>query len=120
MQNQMSTRITNACSAKSPLIVCAFADNKENMCSQNVMNDSCASASTQNVTQDFIHSVVNNAIKSEIISLVNDATVALNECCRQSYNAAIICDNVLQIAISTRASKYKWKKERKYRITGSR
>lgn len=63
----MFLRITNPCSAKSPLIVRIFDDNNENTCSQNVMNASCASAISQNIVQDFIHSVVNNAIKSNVI-----------------------------------------------------
>jgi len=85
---------TNTCSVKSPLIF-HTVDNNKNTCSPNDINANCASISSQNVAQDFIHFVVNNAIKSDVISLVNDVTVVLDDCCKKTYNTAIICDNVL-------------------------
>lgn len=74
----------------------------------------------QNVTCDFTQSIITNASNSEVILLLQTTTFALDDCCEKTYNAAVKCDNVLQTALRTREYKSDWKKERQYRITGSR
>ena len=44
----------------------------------------------------------------------------MEDCCKNIYNKYVVCNNVLSTAISTNGNKFNWKKERQYRITGSR
>lgn len=91
----------------------------ENVNYKNVKK-SGVSKSFQNINCDFTQLAITNASNSEVILLLQTTTFALNDCCEKTYNAAVKCDNVLQTALKTKGYKSYWKKERQYRITGSR
>lgn len=96
-----------------------FEIHNENVNYENIKKSGVAK-NFQNVTCDFTQSIITNASNSEIILLLQTTIFALNDCCEKTYNAAVKCDNVLQTALKTREYKSDWKKERQYRITGSR
>lgn len=56
------------------------------------------------VTCDFTQSIITNALNSEIILLLQTTIFALNDCCEKTYNAAVKCDNVLQIALRVKTT----------------
>lgn len=68
----------------------------------------------------FIKQIIENSKRGELFLNLTKEVAALEDCCKQVYNSEIICKDVLQTAIKTQGIDSTWKKERKFRITGSR
>ena len=73
-----------------------------------------------NCTHNSIQSITNNAKCSKEIVFLKNIKFNLADCCQNTFENEITCDNVLQTAIRTKDSKLAWQQERKFRITGSR
>ena len=74
----------------------------------------------ENCTQNFIQSIINIAKCSKEIIFLNSIKFNLADCCQNTLENKITCDNVLQTAIRTKDSELAWQQERKFRTTGSR
>lgn len=72
------------------------------------------------VSETLLNQIIENTKKSEIILGVNEMTVTMKDCCKKLYKKEIICENILKTSVTTKKINFQWKKERKYRITGSR
>lgn len=72
------------------------------------------------VSETLVNQIIENSKKSEIILGVNEITVTLKDCCKKLFKKEIVCEDVLKTSVRTKEITFEWKKERKYRITGSR
>ena len=61
---------------------------------------------------DYCKCVVDNAMCSEL-NFLKYTIYKLNDCCNGVYQSKIICDDILQTAITTKNCKAKWKKRKK-------
>ena len=69
---------------------------------------------------EFIPFIIDNSVKSEVISLLGNIKIVMESCCQNTFNSVVKCEDVFEVAKRTLESKVEWKKERKYRVTGSR
>lgn len=75
---------------------------------------------SQFARKDYTDYIIKNGLISKEIIFLKYINFSLSDCCQNTYNSKIICNNVLQIAESTKYCKSEWQKERKFRVTGSR
>lgn len=118
--NQISLLYTqNETICNIPINFSPVNSNKKNIAPQNAINNN-VSSKLQSDTQDFLRLIVDNASKSDILPLLNSIIIPMDTCCKNTYNSKVVCNDVLQIVLVTMGCVSDWKKERKFRITGSR
>lgn len=106
-------------------------DNNRNICNnqsnkktsiqpyQNIIQPKCHRSSNPSA-DNFLSQLIENAEKSSIIIALNKISYDMKGCCKNVYTNILECKNIIKSAEETYVDKYKWKKERQFRITGSR
>lgn len=64
--------------------------------------------------------VLNNACNSLEMKFLENVPVKIQACCNDFYLKNLACASVKEVEGRTRNSTHEWKKERQFRVTGSR
>ena len=79
-----------------------------------------SSITVSNLIDNFLPQLISNAEKSQTVPVLAIINMPMQSCCQSIFSNSIKCIDVLKTAENTFNNKYLWRKERQFRITGSR